>query len=544
MGQSQGSYSNILFLLVDSLRFDRLGLADGFLARTPNLNRLAEKSLFARNVFATGSPTQIACPSIFTSTLPLDHGGYSDGILNRPVSIAEVFKSHGYRTSAIVGGASLSSFYGYSRGFDVFEELMGPHLVWFALVKIHLKEFIHFRDTGVVSEGEFYAMAGDCIEQFFRHFLAAPENLWRSYGSRIEHREILKRSYDEFLVDRVTWITIRMPLFTMNVARLNNVTSTHRFLASLEGPSAKGRQIALKLSEVYFSFEMRVLKLGSKFCALQRNYMPQISDRHVVDFVKKELEQGGDSKKFILAHFMGVHEQVFSDSKLQCEKMGMAGSEAINPKSRVAYDLAVHKVDRYIGEILRVLEDSGKANDTLIVFTSDHGYVAGVPRRKGVGLGSCAFYDEFLHVPLLFFGKTVVPRVEDGLVSSIDIAPTLLELCGLPAVREFKGESFVHESIRTQVVFEHMHRGVCDLRRKPYYLGQREKRFKYTWKSKRAYRDDNPALEELFDVENDPFESRNLISDERYACERERLRASCQERYLSLQFSLKGEIGK
>lgn len=531
MGQSQGSYSNILFLLVDSLRFDRLGMVDGFTARTPNLNRLAEKSLFAKNAFATGSPTQIACPSIFTSTLPLDHGGYSDGILNRPVSIAEVFKNHGYRTSAIVGGTSLSSFYGYARGFDVFEELMGPQLVWFTLVKIHLKEFVHFLKTGVVSRDEFYRMSGECIEQFFTHFLRASDEVWTAHGSRIKYRDVVRRAYDEFRTSRENWIESRMPMFVLNVARLNNITATRLFLATMHGPKSKVRSIALKLSETFFKLEAYFLKSLSRFVGVRKNYVPQVSDRHVVEFVKRELKNNVGEKKFIFAHFMGVHEQVVSDSILQSTNLKNIADDVVNPESSVSYDLAVHKVDAYVGEILKTLEDSGRADDTLIVFTSDHGYVAGVPNRKGVGLGSCAFYDEFLHVPLMFSGKAILPRVEDGLVSSVDIAPTVLDLCGLSAVSEFIGKSFARGSVRNQVLFEHMHRGVCDLKRKSFYLGVREKRFKYSWKSKRAYRDDNPALEEMFDTQSDPFESQNLISEEKFSDDRERLRAVCRERY-------------
>lgn len=96
-------------------------------------------------------------------------------------------------------------------------------------------------------------------------------------------------------------------------------------------------------------------------------------------------------------------------------------------------------VDRSVGRILDALEDSGRASDTLVVFTSDHGEQMG---DHGI-LGKTLMYEESIRVPMLLR----VPGLEGGRVegnfSHIDLLPTLLELMGQPLPEHLQGQSRV-----------------------------------------------------------------------------------------------------
>jgi arylsulfatase A-like enzyme len=98
-------------------------------------------------------------------------------------------------------------------------------------------------------------------------------------------------------------------------------------------------------------------------------------------------------------------------------------------------------VDRSVEKILRALDESGQADETIVVFTSDHGEQMG---DHGI-LGKTLMYEESVKVPLLLrvpaFGREM--KKIEGNISHIDLLPTLLELMGEPVPGDLQGESRV-----------------------------------------------------------------------------------------------------
>jgi arylsulfatase A-like enzyme len=109
----------------------------------------------------------------------------------------------------------------------------------------------------------------------------------------------------------------------------------------------------------------------------------------------------------------------------------------------VEYYHDVTKMDGEVGEILDQLEASGKADDTIVFYYSDHGGI--LPRSKRF------VYDSGLHVPLLIrFGKNVQhlapapPGTKlDRLVSFVDLAPSLLSLANAEIPAQMQGKAFL-----------------------------------------------------------------------------------------------------
>jgi arylsulfatase A-like enzyme len=95
-------------------------------------------------------------------------------------------------------------------------------------------------------------------------------------------------------------------------------------------------------------------------------------------------------------------------------------------------------VDTHVGTILNTLDECGLADNTIVVFTSDHGDMMGSHRL----LAKCVMYQEAVRVPLLIRlpGQRCGTRVH-GPVSQIDVVPTLLDLLGRPIPEQLPGKS-------------------------------------------------------------------------------------------------------
>ena len=106
------------------------------------------------------------------------------------------------------------------------------------------------------------------------------------------------------------------------------------------------------------------------------------------------------------------------------------------------YDESITFADRQIGILLKEIENMGLSNNTIIIFTSEHGDMFGKHGRfmRGGPLRG-TFYDDVLHVPLTIKYPEVSPKRLDGLVQQIDLFPTLLDFLGLEPQSNLSGKS-------------------------------------------------------------------------------------------------------
>ncbi len=106
------------------------------------------------------------------------------------------------------------------------------------------------------------------------------------------------------------------------------------------------------------------------------------------------------------------------------------GDPTLIPYMMSNYFGLVTQIDDWIGEILRVLDQTGQRDNTLIVFTSDHGEMLGSHGMQG----KAAFYEESARVPLILnFPGRIKPTVVDRYVSLIDLFPTIMDYTGVHA---------------------------------------------------------------------------------------------------------------
>jgi arylsulfatase A-like enzyme len=196
------------------------------------------------------------------------------------------------------------------------------------------------------------------------------------------------------------------------------------------------------------------------------------------------------------------------------------------------YLRCVASIDDNVGRLLDYLESSGLARNTVVVYTSDQGFFLG-----DHGWYDKRFmYEESLRMPLLIRFPPLIAagRVEDSMVLNVDFAPTLLELAGIAIPADMQGRSFLPllkgekpADWRTSMYYRYYHYPEHH-RVQPHY-GVRTRRHKLIYF-------DRLDEWELFDLEKDPREMRNVHAEPEYApvvaeLERElaRLRAELED---------------
>ncbi|MGI9623193.1 MAG: sulfatase family protein, partial [Acidimicrobiales bacterium] len=170
-------------------------------------------------------------------------------------------------------------------------------------------------------------------------------------------------------------------------------------------------------------------------------------------------------------------------------------------------------IDHAIGRVLDHLDHLGIAEDTLIIFTSDHGDIMG---DHSLMVKGNIHYQGVVRVPLCIAGPGVVPGRSAGLVSSVDIAPTILDRCELEQYRDIQGSTLTsvlsgtETSIRDHVLIED------DLDPKIAALTGNPARMRTLITDDLRFTRDSNGHEQLFDLRVDPNETEDRsTSDDR-----------------------------
>jgi arylsulfatase A-like enzyme len=185
------------------------------------------------------------------------------------------------------------------------------------------------------------------------------------------------------------------------------------------------------------------------------------------------------------------------------------------------YYRMISEIDDEIGELRKLLEEKGIANNTVIILMGDNGYFLGERQLADKWL----MYDNSLHVPLLIYDPREKKHSDVAdMVLNIDVTKTILDLAGAEIPEEYQGISLIPyvknkkpERLRKEILFEHLWK----LPEIPSSEGIRTNKWKYF-----RYRFIE-APEELYDLVNDPLETNNLAMDPEYRKVIDKLRKKC-----------------
>ena len=181
------------------------------------------------------------------------------------------------------------------------------------------------------------------------------------------------------------------------------------------------------------------------------------------------------------------------------------GTDEKRREAIAAYYALCTFVDTQIGRVLDALEASGQAENTLVIYTSDHGEGLGMRGRWG----KSHLYRESVQVPMILAGPSVsAGSTVTTPVSLLDIAPTISDVCKLPADLEWVGQSLLKIAAKPddseRLAFAEYH--AVNSPSGGFMLANAR------WK----YHEFVGYGAELFDLEADPLEVNNLIENPKH----------------------------
>ena len=370
---------NLLFIFTDQQRADSLGCYGSTTGATPNLDRLAEESLVFENAYVTQPTCTPSRASILTGLYPHNHGATRNNLRLAPEipTLAEMVSDDTYR--AYYGKWHLGDEVVAQHGFD---------------------EWLSFEDG-------------------YREHYSRPEYLERFSDY---HHYLLAAGYEpDLVVDGARVFSRQM------VAALPEEHTKARFL---------GRETARFLHDFRQKRGRRPFILYVAFLEPHPPYISPLAER----FPAGALPVGQTFRKV-------PEEDTARVNRLRALNYMEAGrrhgqdltTEAGMRTLRSHYTGNVALVDRAVGDILQALRESGLEDETLVVYSSDHGDMLG---DHGM-FAKFVMYEEAIRVPLL----VRIPWLREargdvtGRFSQVDLVPTLLELLGHPVPESLDGES-------------------------------------------------------------------------------------------------------
>jgi choline-sulfatase len=433
---------NILFIIDDQHRHDCLGAAGASFLDTPNLDRLAARGLRFSHALTNSPVCGPARISLATGLLPTRLGTTSNELSFLPISAPNLyrhFRDHGYRVS-LVGRHDLAK----------------PG----APASVHGNRPLNF-SYGFTDAFEVEGGMALCNEP-------EPNGPYAAY---LENLGLLEPYRADFIARREKgWI--------LGVSHDSVLTAQHHQDAFV-GRRAVRRIESMETDYPFFLF-VSFQGPHDPFDP-PAEYGARYRDRAVPQPVTSDLEQKPRRVRD-RARPDATPEQVLTARRQYCAKISL--------------------IDDQVGAILDALERRGLADNTLVVFASDHGEMLGDHHlwEKQVA------YEPAWRVPLILAGPGVpAGATADALVELSDLNPTLTALAGLPAQPHLDARSFAHllrdPAATHREAAVTLQRGVPG----PTYSAVRTRTHKLII--------NDGDLTELYDLADDPDETRNIAPD-------------------------------
>lgn len=395
---------NLILVSIDTQRADRLALYGGDVA-TPNLARTAARGALFERAYSHAPITAPSHSSLFTSTLPSEHGVHNNGqaLTSELPTLAGLLRGHGRATGAFVSLAALSGKFGYGAGFDTYADARTRKYWWTSAEEVNAEALpwieAHHRRP-------FFA---------FVHY-SDPHEPYLSPRSRqrIEVR-CDGAPLDDLVVDgRRLYVRTPLPPGT------TRLTLTARGAYPVRTENWKWTE-GLRV-EPGDGFAPR--PDGRRHPYL--NYAtltPGVPATVIVhDERPRQAGAGAPAAQGISIRFDGVPRQEPEDRRRE-------------------YDLESAYVDRALGPLLSLLDREDLWRSTAVVVTADHGEELG---EHGGRFGHVHFLRESLiHVPLIVVAPGFfAPRSRvAAVVRQIDLLPTLAQVLDFAAPAGARGRT-------------------------------------------------------------------------------------------------------
>lgn len=450
---------NVLVIMADQLRKDSLGCYGNNKTITPNIDRIANMGVRFDRCYCANPICMPNRVSIFTGMYPSNHGVWTNGVkVNERRTIATELSHNGYQTASfgklhfsptgdMEDGAESKQY--WKRVKDNFS-WDGPY--W----GFQHVEFTIGHTLPIAHYGKWFREKGGEEEQLTIIPIGNTEDSGiTSISKDLHDSTFIGERTSDFIRDERDK---EKPFFVV---------------ASFPDPHAPFNPPQECTSS--YDFEDAIIPVGDK----------------------KDLESRPAHYR---DHFKGEWHR-----KGRVEANHPDGLPENSMKERIVHTYAmVNLIDENIGKIIKSLEDENILEDTIIIFTSDHGELLG---DHGLWLKGPFYYEGLMNIPLIIADSSIKgEKVSKELVSSIDISSTIFDLLGLEETYYADGLSIkpnlldTSKKVRNQCMIQYRN-GFKDCASRAIVTDQ----YKYVLYQNGKY--------ELTDLINDPQETTNIAKE-------------------------------
>ena len=468
------SRPNLLFIITDQQRFDAMSIAGNQVLKTPNLDCLAKQGAWFKNAYTQCAVCAPARATILTGCTVENHGILTNGLAD--------------------SGTKQSSTIMPQKTFDqILTDNGGYHCEYYG--KWHSPEFAAscYKNPVKVSTGgrSIFGPSGDVRfykDNYLNQVYPKPPlnsgELYDTFSERPYIPNILDKRYGmtQTQVDN-SGIAYAQP----DLHGILSLPDEH----SLTAFRAKQTIEALeRLKNTAFSIT----------CSFHFPHAPMLPGKYYSDMfpVNTMPVPASISDPMLNSPYINSNSRTNNPEYADARKIKFMVSD---------YYALVKEIDDWVGKILNKLDELGLAENTLVIFTSDHGEMLGAHgmREKNV------FLEESAHIPMMMRlpGRIKPETVVDGYVSNIDLYSTILDYTGVtgPASDGKSLRGPIDGTDQTQgkfVVTEWLY----NEDKQPAYMIVKD-----NWKMFIPYSAESNVINALYDLNEDPSEMNNLIGN-------------------------------
>ncbi|MBD1221351.1 sulfatase family protein [Virgibacillus halodenitrificans] len=471
---------NVLLITTDQQHWNSIGAFNNEI-ETPNLDRLVKEGTTFKRAYCPNPTCTPSRASILTGKYPSQHGAWSIGtkLSEEEPTLSQAFFDNGYKT-ALVGKAHFQPL----RSSEQYKSLEAYPL-------------LHDLDYWRSFNQPFYGF--DHVELARNHTNEA--HVGQHYAIWLEEKGC-ENWRDYFLA----------PTGKMNKDEKYKWKIPEKFHYNTWISERTN-----KLLEGYRKSEENFFLWASFFDPHPPYLVPEPWDEkydpeELTTPLRKEGEHAANPP-----HFQLTQEENPDFSSYKETSFGNIGhhsyaaiDERTMKKNMAVYYGMISMLDKYVGKILDKLDELGLTDETIVVFTTDHGHLFG---QHGIHDKGGFHYEDLLKIPMIVRYPGLIPAGKEShsLQSLVDLAPTLMRLAEINAP-EMKMAGVDQSNVwlgKQDTARDHI---LCEFRNQPTMVHQKtyvNKRYKLT-----VYY--NQTYGELFDLEKDPNEFNNLWDQAEY----------------------------
>ena len=491
---------NFLFIITDQHRHDHLGCAGNAILKTPNIDKLASGGVRLDNFYVASAVCMPNRASIMTGRMPSVHGVRFNGIplAKDSVTFVDLLRNAGYRT-ALVGKSHLQNFTDLEVALpdmDEDGELPPDDLAEATRARIDGPEYQQERVPNAHIKGY------SALETPFYGFDQV--DLCTRHGDRV------RGHYDD-------WLAAKHPdpealRSRKNLIPAEDYSAPQAYRTSipeeLYSTAYVGERTEAFLTDYATGDRQRPFYIQCSFPDPHHPYTPPGQFWEMYDPAEIPLP-ASYYQEDLPPTVADIHRQTAEGVRKRNTIYPFHASERETQEIIALTYGMIANVDAAIGRIVARLEALGLANNTIIIFTSDHGDFMG---DRGIMLKGPLHYQGIAKVPFIWHepGESQPGRTLSGLGSSLDIPSTVLSRAGLAPFNGMQGKDLSPllegrtDNLREGLLIEQDTQG-------PNFGFDGPIRARtYVTRKWRMSLYQGSSFAELYDLENDPHEMVNL----------------------------------